>query len=52
MVKKLTWDFSNDKIYFLTYFCIKKPNKHCYNINKSISQLKTLLKLLKNIKSN
>jgi hypothetical protein len=42
--------FFNQKIIF-QHFYLKTPNKHHYNANKSIYQLKTLINLSKNTKS-
>jgi hypothetical protein len=37
---------------FSTYFHVKTPNKHPYNLNKQISQIKTLLNYSKSTRSN
>ena len=45
VVRKLGNDFFGSKIYFLNCFIIKTPNKHIYDANKLMYQLKILLNL-------
>jgi hypothetical protein len=48
---KISSEFFLFKNYFSIYFYLKTFNKHPYNINKLIYQLKTLQNWLKNTKS-
>ena len=44
--------FLDLKNYFSTYFQLKTPNTHNYNVNKPMCQLKTPLNWFENSKSN
>lgn len=50
--KKLSRGFLDLKTYLSTYFQLKTPNTHNYNVNKIICQLKTPLNWFENSKSN
>lgn len=52
VIEKSDYSFLDKKIYFLNYYQLIIPNKHYYNVNKSISQFKLLLNWLKNTKLN